>query len=507
MLMLFAKSGDRVEAEAAALAAAGGHPGVVEAAGLAGGVLRTHLVDGSSAAELGPLDPDEVAGLAGAVAATLADLHDAGVVHGGLDASHVLVAPEGRVVLCSLGRGGHPADDVAALGRLVEGLLAGGGSRGAGRRQPGTRPGRRRRPRPPAGRGARSEQGGEPDPAGATPAPGAAAAGRQPGVGGEAAVPATPGRWFDPAGATTAPGAPAAGRQPDGVEVPGPLPLRRRSGPAGARARTTRARDRLRVRARLGPMLEPPAAPPLAALAAEAAHPDRDRRPTARAFAVAVQQRIPTARIPVPPARRLVPATPAPGPAGRRSLRPWPGRRGGLGLVAAAGSAGVVVLLSTTSGDHRPPVPRAAASDPASTTAPASPGPGPATSGPTSTTAPATAAPPIATQVWPPASLQYADGVLTVDGARYALGQPGDAVAAGDWTCSGHDTLALLRPSTGEVYAFDGWATDSTTVAGRRVGQVDGGTGLRALDTDGDGCDDLEVDRPGAPPVRLEVAS
>ena len=42
----------------------------------------------------------DVGGVAASVASTLADLHDAGVVHGRLDASHVLVGDGGRPRLC-----------------------------------------------------------------------------------------------------------------------------------------------------------------------------------------------------------------------------------------------------------------------------------------------------------------------------------------------------------------------------------------------------------------------
>lgn len=455
--MLFAKAGDRVEAEEEALAAAGGHPGVVAPVGVEEGVLRTRMVDGCSLAELGPLAADEVAGVAAAVAATLADLHDLGLAHGGIEAAHVLVGRDGRVVLCSLGRGGDPAGDVAALGRLVEDLL------GAG-------------------------------PEGAAPGP------------------AT-----DP--------------------VPGsPPPLRRRSGPAGTGARwSSRQRSRLRMRARLGAMLEPPAGPALAAVAADATHPDPARRPTARAFAAAVHQGVPGARVPLPPARPLLPAAaerPRTGRrvprsrsrTGRRVLGPGAALPFGLALASLAGSAAVVVLLTsalTDRGRGRPPTgtvpPRPGAVSSSTTGAVPRPGavsssttgkvPRPPGAAVTSTTAAEAPAPPVATQVWPPAPLHYADGVLTVGGARYALGQPGDAVASGDWACTGQPTVALLRAATGEVFAFDGWAGAGDTVAGRRLGRVAGATGLRAADVDGDGCDDLEVERPGAPPERLEVAS
>lgn len=71
--------------------------------------------------------------LLAAVAATLADLHAVGLVHGRIEASHVVVDADGRPRLCGMAGGEPgsptpvPADDVAGLGRLIE-LLIGSGS-------------------------------------------------------------------------------------------------------------------------------------------------------------------------------------------------------------------------------------------------------------------------------------------------------------------------------------------------------------------------------------------
>ncbi|HUP70271.1 MAG TPA: hypothetical protein VM142_10710 [Acidimicrobiales bacterium] len=139
---MFTKRGYRVPEEAAALRA-GRHPGVVELVDATEDVLRTHMVDARPVGELVPLAAAEVAGLAAAVATTLADLHDLGVVHGGIDPSHVLLTAAGRPVLCSLGRGGEPTDDVAALGLLMASLLSQAPpehrGRGLGRARPGRR--------------------------------------------------------------------------------------------------------------------------------------------------------------------------------------------------------------------------------------------------------------------------------------------------------------------------------------------------------------------------------
>jgi serine/threonine protein kinase len=118
---------ERLRREAAVLSAIR-HPGIVELLGFTdeGGVaeLRTAEVDGPPLAAGDPLADGEIAGLAAAVATTLADLHDAGIVHGALDGGHVLLGSTGPV-LCGFdasgppAQGRQPADDVAALGALV----------------------------------------------------------------------------------------------------------------------------------------------------------------------------------------------------------------------------------------------------------------------------------------------------------------------------------------------------------------------------------------------------
>ena len=424
MSMHFVKHGPRVGEESAALAPVR-HPGVVELVDVVDGALRTRRVDGRSLDQLGPLDPDEVAGVAAAVATTLADLHDAGVVHGGIEASHVLVGGDGRIVLCSLGRGGQPADDVAALGHLMAALLAG--------------------PAPPGAAG-RPER-----------------------------------RWGRPRLAAFA-------------------PLLRRA----------------RRPVRLGSLLAPPAAPELAFLVAQATDGDPARRPTARQVAAAIAERVPGARLPsVPPGGPALPLV-APAPhAPRRAMAGGLARGVALAAVAVVvstvvGGAVVVAwlwLAQDTAGappDRRAHLRRPAATAP--TTAARAPDDDPAPAPePSSSGGTAATEVPVAERVWPAPPVDFADGVLTVGGARYAVGEPGDAVVAGDWACRGERTLALLRRSTGQVFAFDGWADEDTEVEGRPVQRVEGAAGLRVTDHDGDGCDDLEVERPGLPAVPLDV--
>jgi hypothetical protein len=119
-----------LEAEGDRLRAAA-HPGVVEVVSSVGSDREwelTLLHAGRPLSAVGTLSVEQVAGTAAAVAATLADLHDAGIVHGRIDATHVLIGPHGRPVLCGFGGGAQPAspgDDVAALGTLIGELLSG----------------------------------------------------------------------------------------------------------------------------------------------------------------------------------------------------------------------------------------------------------------------------------------------------------------------------------------------------------------------------------------------
>jgi hypothetical protein len=98
--------------------------------------------------------------------------------------------------------------------------------------------------------------------------------------------------------------------------------------------------------------------------------------------------------------------------------------------------------------------------------------------------------------------VSFADGVLTAGSVRMDLGAAGDVVALGRWTC-GPVTIALLRPATGEVFRFDGWATAGNAVSPVVVGRVEGAVGLRPAPTAGGRCDDIAVTRDSGPPVLL----
>ena len=116
-----AEEADRLQREARQLEVAR-HPGVVELVGAdghgAGSILLTAHVDGPTLATVGRLPLEETAGLLAALATTLADLHDLGLVHGAVAPEHVVIGPGGRPVLCSLGYGGGAGDPVGAVPAL-----------------------------------------------------------------------------------------------------------------------------------------------------------------------------------------------------------------------------------------------------------------------------------------------------------------------------------------------------------------------------------------------------
>ncbi|MGH9136860.1 MAG: hypothetical protein ACRD0G_07400, partial [Acidimicrobiales bacterium] len=101
---------DRLAHEAALLTAAQ-HPGVVEVAAAGPDSdgryeLVTRLAGTRTIGDVSR-DVAVVAGVVAAVSATLGDLHSLGIVHGRVEATHVLLAASGRPVLCGFGGGGR----------------------------------------------------------------------------------------------------------------------------------------------------------------------------------------------------------------------------------------------------------------------------------------------------------------------------------------------------------------------------------------------------------------
>jgi len=420
------------------------HPGVVEVLGLDGDparpVLLTSHVSGPTLAAAGPLAAEEVAGVLAAVASTLGDLHELGVVHGGLAGEHVILDAAGAPVLCGFGDGGRageeppgggerldPSVDVLAVALLARSLCPSSPAEGAARAVP-------------AAQGA------------ARALPAAQGAAR--------AVPAAQG---------------------------------------AARALRRLADDILSA--------------------------DAGERPTARALADSISASVPGARLPrlrpqggdaeAPAAP--APTTPDPLDAWRRLQSPpaavarmAPRRMAAIAGAAALVLVGLVGAASLRTGSpSNPPV---AMDEPVGNAG--SPTTEPFDDGTTEATVPTPpprpvrpdcpAVPPgLAADVdgdGCPDPLRYAGAVLEAGSARWSVGEVGDQVATGDWSCTGERTLALFRPATGELFRFEGWAAAGSDVSATAFAMVPGGLALRAADVDQDGCHEMVVERDGGPP-------
>ncbi|HET6953054.1 MAG TPA: hypothetical protein VFI47_21920 [Acidimicrobiales bacterium] len=104
-----------------------------------------------------------------------------------------------------------------------------------------------------------------------------------------------------------------------------------------------------------------------------------------------------------------------------------------------------------------------------------------------------------------PEALVVDGGTITAGPAQFTLGQPGDLLAVGDWNCDGLASPALLRPATGDVFVFSGWAPPGEPVTVTASERVEGGVAIRAEPGD-PGCDRLQVDLAGGATATVAVA-
>ena len=95
---------------------------------------------------------------------------------------------------------------------------------------------------------------------------------------------------------------------------------------------------------------------------------------------------------------------------------------------------------------------------------------------PTTTT---TIAPTTTTTTTPRADVRVVGNVVERNGARWTVGQAGDVVVVADLRCTGDPVPAVLRPATGRVWVFDGWAASGEPEAGRVLATVPGSVDLR----------------------------
>jgi hypothetical protein len=451
------------------------HPGVVKLVSVGDDglwpVLCTAPVDGPTLAEVS-LPFEELAGVVAAVASTLADLHDVGVVHGAVAPEHVLLEAGGRPVLCGLGYGGtageppvcapavptafrdpeaaedaplHPSVDVFALGAL----LGSGGARSA---TGGAGSGRLPAPLRELIASATGERAARPSARDFTDALSAAVPGARLPRPSEVSADDRP----DPARVAR-----AGGRPLEALRPASPLP------------RSPRLRPRRRPRA--GAVLGLAMVGVAGVLAG-----------------VAVFTRMPG----------VLPGGRDTGP--ERAEREQ--ERTERPLVRPAGPTSA----ATTTAVARPATP----GDPGPPATTTEPGPGSATVQPVPTAPasrrPVVGCPQVAAVLAADVdgdgcaeALRLAAGVLEAGDRRWEVGQAGDLAAVGDWACTGRRTLAVLRPATGEVYRFDTWATADAPVVAPLVAKVDDARALRAADLDRDGCHELVVDRFSGPPAVL----
>lgn len=454
------------------------HPGVVAVVDATDEVLVLAWAGTDTLATTRP--PLSVAaGILAAVATTVADLHELGIVHGRLEPDHVVLAGDGRPRLCGL-RGvdagqvpATPADDVAALGRLIDHLVGADA-------EPEPIPERRWiRPRW-TGWGRRAlltlaDQASDPDPARRPTARALAAA----------IADTVPEAHL---AAPVAEGAPAAASPPP--DPPEPTDELPEAQPA---VRWTVDHD---LPAPPQEESEPAAGPIAPTTATDAGGDEGEPRFLGLRIEPGTEPAGPEVTTRRPPRR-----------SGRRSGRlPVAVAIGGLLLVAALGWA----RPGPDPGRAEPPV-RAAA-------------PATATAAPTAATALTALTAPAPTDPLPAPSTRPAcptsdDGLgadvdgdgcaepvavqgnrITVDGSTFEVGEAGDAVAVGDWDCDGLATPGLVRPASGEVFLFDRWTAGTSVVTVPATSVVPGARALEPPAPPGStGC-------PG-PAVRLADGS
>lgn len=139
-----------------------------------------------------------------------------------------------------------------------------------------------------------------------------------------------------------------------------------------------------------------------------------------------------------------------------------------VGVLGAGVVVAVAALAPWWAGADRTTIPRAPTVTP--------------TSDPAADPA-ATSARPSATTAAAPTGTAAGDDarpVVEVDGRRFAVGEPGDVVAVGDWACTGRRSAAVLRPATGDVFVFTTWAPPGGTAEVGADARIPGAVALRA---------------------------
>ena len=439
------------------------HPGVVALVAADHDHLDLEWA-GAETLALARLTRGSAARILTAVATTVSDLHDLGIVHGRIDETHVVIGPELQPRLCGL-RGSDPgcpepgpADDVADLGLLLKraiGMSA----------EHGVVPDHRWRAWPRSGGRDRAleaiiDRATDPDPA---RRPTARALARSlaevvPDVG-ERLVPRS-----EPDTPTALRSEPASKPQPDPERRSDPEPSTE-PGPAGPEAEPELTE---RVEANPRDLRR---------------HPPATKVTGARLLARGPTINPTTAPDVVPPDVRPAAEPTAEDRALARDRRPEPAqgtmlpRRGVLWIGLLVFGGGALALRQ----------PSSPATDPSPAAAAASVSRAIVEAGPPSTTA--TSLPPPTLEIKPSHAVH--GSTVEFDGSSYQVGRPGDHVAVDDWDCDGSATVGLVRPSTGELFLFDGWpGTEAVTV--EAVARVPGAQDLVGT-SPGEACTGPEV--------------
>lgn len=188
------------------------------------------------------------------------------------------------------------------------------------------------------------------------------------------------------------------------------------------------------------------------------------RTPTARSLAAALATVVPDARLPVVHTGSVeaLPGTRHAQPRPTRARRParWAQVLMIAGATVGIGTGTLVVVGGLFSSHHRP-----SGSSPTLPCPSVDDGCGPLTGG---------------------------GGSFATAAGTWTVGEPGDIVVVGRWSCDGSALPALLRPQSGQVWIFDRWAGAGADVAGRQVATVAGARSLEVVPGPG-GCDRLLV--------------
>lgn len=460
------------------------HPGVVAVSSAEPGRLALAW-GGSHTLETLVPPPAVAATIVASLAATVSDLHAMGVVHGRISPAHVVVDDGGRPRLCGL-RGASPdepdigpAEDVAALGRLIDHLL---GTETDLEPIPEHRWGRKRW----TGHQRRSlltlaDRATDPDAARRPTARELAAAIAEivPEARFEHPDPALLDRALTRAGAADPVEERPAG---DAAPAPDPLPV-----PDNIEVSTETPEP---ADAEPDPTVEQPEPAPDLDWDGLWADPVPDVEIGAEEPAT---ERFLGLRL--EPPSPASPPRPRPSPSPRRPERRSLPRPATV-AVGLAVSFGVVALAwprtsptphlaplpnpSTAAGEGSPPSPTTPSGRCVERADPSEPG-----------DEPRTASDPGA-KVCAGLPVELSGNLIRVDGRWFEAGQAGDHVTVGDWNCDGTATPAVVRPSTGEVFVFDRWVSEDGEVTVEARGSVATAVSVEVPD-DSTPCGSLDV--------------